>query len=80
MADPLNKLRKLSSKATPGRWEVRDAIAESGHVLAVVYAEPTDSRQDGVVADTGQFPDSQAKPDAYFIAAAVNYVRSLLAE
>ncbi len=70
----MTDVKRLLDEATPLPWRVRDAINERGRIEAVLVAAPTDVRRDGIVADTGEFPDRQAKPDARLIEHAVNHL------
>ena len=76
MNEDLRRLRKLLAAATPGSWEVRDALGSPPIIEKVVF-EPVTER---IVASTGQFPDSQAQPDAQLIAELHNAASALLDE
>lgn len=84
MKERLCDLRALSDKAKPGPWYVYHPYRED-EGESVISTKPKDDPDEyaGRIMNNGDFAASCATlydEDAEFIAAAVNYVRALLAE
>lgn len=79
MTATVAQLRKLLELATPGPWEVCDALDRKARVYRVAFSEHRQAN-DGIVAEFGRFPDTMAPADARLVVELVNAAPALLDE